>query len=66
MSTEPDRVDDFSEPCDACGRETPHSVYIEVRSASPNPSSWVHAREPIRVATCRVCGDQSVLRMSKQ
>lgn len=66
MSTKPEwDGGGFSEPCKPCGRETPHRVRLEVRSAKPTPESQVHAREPLRIATCRVCGEDSIRRMSK-
>lgn len=65
MSIDPGRINDFHEPCERCGQETPHRVRIEVRSNTPNPSPRSHNREPIRVATCGVCGNEATLRMSR-
>lgn len=52
------------EICDECAAETPHEVAIELRSESPDPKNAGCSREPYRVATCRHCGDETILRMN--
>lgn len=52
------------ETCNECSANTPHEVTIEIRSESTNPKHAGPSREPYRVATCRHCGDETVLRMN--
>ena len=52
------------EPCESCGDETPHEVRIEVRTESSACENAEFSREPYRVATCVVCGDESTVRMN--
>lgn len=54
----------FTEPCTDCGRETDHSVAIELRTESASPENAAYSREPYRVATCRRCGRTTSLRMN--
>ena len=56
--------DQFTEPCEACARETPHSVRIELRTESRKRENAVFSREPYRVATCTHCGLTTSLRMN--
>ena len=53
-----------TEPCDACGGETPHSVRIEFRVESRKRKNAEFSREPYRVAVCRRCGETRVTRMN--
>lgn len=53
-----------TEDCDACRAETPHEVTIEIRAESPDPENAGCSREPYRIATCHLCGDETVLRMN--
>ena len=64
MSGRTDARDDFDEPCDDCGRETPHSVTIELRTESEKSENAAYSREPYRVATCRYCGHTTSQRMN--
>jgi hypothetical protein len=57
-------VSDPSETCHSCGRETPHAVSIEIRTESDKPRNREYSREPYRVSTCRLCGEQTALRMN--
>lgn len=58
-------VDDGDlEPCECCGRETPHDVRIEIRTESVERENAQYSREPYRVATCVPCGEESVTRMN--
>lgn len=56
--------DQFTEPCEACGRETPHSVRIELRTESRKRENAAFSREPYRVATCTHCSRTTSLRMN--
>lgn len=64
MSGRTDSDDAFDEPCDDCGRETPHSVSIELRTESQKLENAAYSREPYRVATCRFCGQTTSQRMN--
>lgn len=64
MSGRTDRGDTFTEPCEACSRETPHAVRIELRTESKKRKNAAFSREPYRVATCRYCGETTSLRMN--
>lgn len=63
MGTQP-HTDDIHEPCDGCGRETPHLVTIQIRNENPKDEQTIYSREPYRVSECRVCGHEEVLRMN--
>lgn len=52
------------EPCANCGRETPHSVTVELRTESAGSANASFSREPYRVSECRTCGEALVQRMS--
>lgn len=54
-----------TEPCKACGRETPHSVHIElVTESRKRNGNEKFSREPYRIATCMMCGQRERLRMN--
>jgi hypothetical protein len=55
---------DRMEPCESCARETPHEIRIEIRTESSEPENAAFSREPYRVATCVVCGNESAIRMN--
>ena len=55
---------DPREPCEQCGDETPHGVRIEIRTESTKRENAQFSREPYRIATCEVCGEESALRMN--
>lgn len=52
------------EPCSHCGRETRHSVRVEIRTENPASSNAAFSREPYRVAVCGVCESESIQRMN--
>lgn len=54
----------MSEACSDCGRETPHSVRVEIQTESDKPENAEFSREPYRVSECRVCGDTTLTRMN--
>lgn len=56
--------DVFTEPCERCERETPHSVRIEFKTESKKRKNAAYSREPYRVATCTHCGHTTSLRMN--
>lgn len=56
--------DDMVEACEACGRETPHTVTIQIVAESTNPQPPEYSREPYRVSECCVCGHERVQRMN--
>lgn len=64
MSGRSTTSDTFDEPCLDCGRETPHSVKIEIKTESRRPKNAQYSREPYRVATCRYCGRTTSKRMN--
>lgn len=64
MSGRAETGDTFDEPCDGCGRETPHAVSIEIRTESRRPENAQYSREPYRVARCRYCGRTTSQRMN--
>lgn len=55
---------DMVEQCAACGRETAHRVSVEIRTESTKAQNAEFSREPYRVATCMVCGDEDAVRMN--
>ncbi len=57
---------DMTERCERCGRETPHTVEIEIRTESDQPHNMGYSREPYRVSTCRACGEETALRMNNE
>jgi len=60
-----DRVTDgMTEHCDQCQRETPHDVSVQILTESSEPTNSEYSREPYRVSECRICGDETVLRMN--
>ncbi len=64
MSVNRPEFDRQTEACEACRRETPHSVRIEIRTESKKRENAAFSREPYRIATCQQCGDEQALRMN--
>jgi len=65
MSTRTDDADDaMTERCDRCARETPHDVSIDIRTESRTGENTEFSREPYRVSTCRLCGEERAIRMN--
>ena len=60
------RIDDegMTEECEECGRETTHEVNIELLTESTKAENAEFYREPYRVSTCLVCGDETSVRMN--
>lgn len=61
-----DDSDRFLEECSSCGRETPHSVSIEIRQESTKQNHVEYSREPYRVSVCEECDTTERLRMNDQ
>lgn len=57
-------TDTYTEPCTPCGAETPHTVWIEIRTESRRRQNAAYSREPYRVTTCRSCGHTEDQRMN--
>ena len=64
MSVERLGAGDTQERCERCTRTTPHDVRVEIRTESKTGENAQFSREPYRIATCRDCGSESVLRMN--
>ena len=56
--------DGVTEHCPACGRETSHTVEVEIRTESEKEQNAQFSREPYRVSTCRACGEERTQRMN--
>lgn len=52
------------EHCDSCRSETPHAVGIEIRTENEQAEHSSFSREPYRVTTCAICGEQTSIRMN--
>ena len=63
VALEPNRV---FENCASCGRETPHSVSIEIRKEGASQNQIEYSREPYRITVCDRCGKREQLRMNNQ
>jgi uncharacterized metal-binding protein YceD (DUF177 family) len=55
---------DMVEECARCARETPHSVSIEILTENASSENAAFSREPYRVSTCQVCGEEMSVRMN--
>jgi hypothetical protein len=64
MSTTSRSAGDLTEGCEDCGRDTPHTVSIELRTESDKRENQEFSREPYRVTECVACGSETVLRMN--
>jgi len=64
MSATNGAQDEMTEQCDSCGRETPHTVSVQIMTESSSPENAEYSREPYRVSECRVCGAETALRMN--
>jgi ribosomal protein L44E len=59
-----DGSDGVTEYCPACGRETAHTVEVQIRTESDKKENAQFSREPYRVSTCRTCGGGRTQRMN--
>lgn len=64
MSTRDQSASDFTETCDGCERNTPHTVSIQLRTESKKRENAQFSREPYRISECMVCGAETALRMN--
>ena len=64
MATTKDSVDDLTEDCDSCEKQTPHDVSVEILTESSKEENAEYSREPYRVSECRVCGSRTTIRMN--
>jgi uncharacterized metal-binding protein YceD (DUF177 family) len=64
MASKSPESDGMTEECARCGRETPHTVSVELRTESAQEENAEFSREPYRVAECRTCGEQHSQRMN--
>jgi hypothetical protein len=64
MPTPPAVLTEVTEECPACGRETPHTVRIEIRTESTKPENRAYSREPYRVTVCQRCETERAQRMN--
>ncbi|MFB6123496.1 MAG: hypothetical protein ABEJ78_08560 [Haloferacaceae archaeon] len=64
MKAEHPDSDAHLERCERCGRQTPHTVSIEIRTENPTTSNAAFSREPYRVSVCGICDDETVTRMN--
>ncbi|NIB99924.1 hypothetical protein [Halobacterium sp. R2-5] len=64
MASKTPHADSMTEPCESCGRETPHTVTVELRTESAAEENAEFSREPYRVTTCRECGGRRAQRMN--
>ncbi|MFB6207137.1 MAG: hypothetical protein ABEJ05_11500 [Haloglomus sp.] len=55
---------DVVEECTTCSRETAHQVSVEIRTERQKTENAEFSREPYRVATCLVCGEEDTVRMN--
>ncbi|WP_254538175.1 DUF7835 family putative zinc beta-ribbon protein [Halomarina litorea] len=64
MEATRNRSNDMDEHCPDCGRETPHSVSLQILTESTKKENAQFSREPYRVSSCRVCGSETSQRMN--
>ncbi|MFC6724205.1 hypothetical protein ACFQE1_07420 [Halobium palmae] len=57
-------ADTATEQCSDCGRQTSHSVSIELVTESERERNAEFSREPYRVTECDVCGSTERFRMN--
>ena len=54
----------MAENCETCNGETPHEVGIRLLTESRKEKNAEFSREPYRVTTCRICGEETLTRMN--
>lgn len=64
MATKNQGFSAMVELCDNCGRETSHSVSVEIRTESKKRENAEFSREPYRVTRCQSCGEEKSQRMN--
>lgn len=63
MAAEPSTTE-RDEHCEECDQQTPHTVTLQIRTESTDPENAAYSREPYRVRTCCVCGQEQARRMN--
>lgn len=61
---EPGAAAERREPCDRCGRETLHEVFVHLFVESDRPENAAFSRQPYRVSVCQQCGAETLHRMN--
>ena len=64
MTVVDNNTGDSLEACEECLSKTPHQVSIEIRAESTKPKNAKFSREPYRITTCLMCGQQTSQRMN--
>lgn len=54
----------IKEHCSECGKETPHSVNVELIVEGADQKNSAYSREPYRNTTCQECGFGNSERMN--
>ncbi|MFB6106403.1 MAG: hypothetical protein ABEJ70_05465 [Halobacteriaceae archaeon] len=55
---------EFTEHCEACGRQTRHTVSVRLVTESTKSDNAEFSREPYRITECSVCGETKNQRMN--
>ncbi|MCU4717194.1 DUF7835 family putative zinc beta-ribbon protein [Halapricum hydrolyticum] len=64
MATQAGARTERSEFCEHCGRETVHSITLQLVTESDRSDNAEFSREPYRVTECLACGEQTAVRMN--
>lgn len=64
MTTTSTDIDDLTEGCDNCERQTPHTISVKILTESTKRENTQYSREPYRVSECHVCGAIERTRMN--
>ena len=56
----------MAENCETCDGETLHEVGIRLLTESRKNKNAEFSREPYRVTTCRICGEETLTRMNDE
>lgn len=64
MATRTDGIDDLTEECDECDRQTPHTITVKILAESAKRENAEYSREPYRISVCEICGTVERTRMN--
>ncbi|PSQ58900.1 MAG: hypothetical protein BRD23_05665 [Halobacteriales archaeon SW_9_67_25] len=64
MATTTNDIDDLTEECDECDRQTLHTISVKILTESRQAENAQYSREPYRISECQVCGDIEQTRMN--
>lgn len=64
MATKAGASTERSEFCEYCGRETTHSISLQLVTESDRSDNAEFSREPYRVKECLTCGERTAIRMN--